>query len=109
MKSYIGMCFGYVYYSAALFLGSTQNNTRIIYVGVYFFYTTLLHEIRRHWQFRSSGATVMVDWFCQRIYKIFFAYSLFILFNNVWTEDEQRRCNSEDQMGNASESFLLQI
>ena len=29
VKSYIVMCFGYVYYSAVVFLGPPQNNTRI--------------------------------------------------------------------------------
>lgn len=102
------MCFGYVYYSAAVFLGPTQNNTRINLCWCIFLYTTL-HEIRRYWQFRTSGVRVMVDWFYQRIYKNFFAHSLFFVFNNVWTEDQRQRCNSEDQMGNASESCLFQI
>jgi hypothetical protein len=45
------------------------------------FYTAPLHETRRYWQFRTFGATDMVDLFCQRKHKYFFAYSLLFLFN----------------------------
>lgn len=57
----------------------------------------------------------MVDFFCQRKHKDFFAHSLFFVFNNalksnhVWTEDQRQRCNSGDQMRNTSESCLLPI
>jgi hypothetical protein len=73
------------------------------------------HETHRYWQFRTLGATVMVDWFCQRKHQDLFAHSLLFLFNNVWksnhvqTEDERKRCNIGDQMGNASNSCLSPI